>query len=324
MNKSEIDQNIIERIKQLEDKYKVMGQDMASYLDGLLYADYLKYWDYINLDSLLGLQQPKTHFPDEMIFIIYHQITELYFKLIRWEMSQIHEHEHPDDEFFKARLIRINNYFEHLCHSFTIMTEGMEREQFLKFRMSLLPSSGFQSAQYRMIEIGATDLINLVHLDKREEFDPYSSIEELYDSIYWKEGATELASGKKTLTLKHFEDKYSAEFIRLAETTKSTNFYRQYLTHYVGHESAEELKELLRRFDLLTNVEWPLAHYRSAVRYLQRDPEDIKATGGTNWQKYLPPRFQKVIFFPELWTEEEQKEWGKGWVLKQLSGKQES
>jgi len=320
MNKSEIDQNIIDRIKQLEEKYKVMGQDMSSYLDGLLYADYLKYWDYINLDSLLGLQQPKTNFPDEMIFIVYHQITELYFKLIRWEMTQIHEHEHPDADFFKARLQRINNYFEHLSHSFTIMTDGMEREQFLKFRMSLLPSSGFQSAQYRMIEIGATDLINLVHMNKREGLDADSSTEALYESIYWMEGATELASGKKTLTLKHFEDKYSEEFMRLATATRSTNFNRLFLTQYQDHEDVDALKELLKRFDLLANVEWPLAHYRSAVRYLQRDPEDIKATGGTNWQKYLPPRFQKVIFFPELWTEEEQQEWGKGWVMKQLAG----
>lgn len=320
MNKSEIDQNIIERIKQLEEKYSVMGQDMTSYLDGLLYADYLKYWDYINLDSLMGLQQPKTHFKDEMIFIIYHQITELYFKLIRWEMGQIHDHAHPDMEFFTMRLKRINNYFEHLNHSFTIMTEGMEREQFLKFRMSLLPSSGFQSAQYRMIEIGATDLINLVHTTKRDSFDPYASVEDLYDSIYWKEGATELASGKKTLTLKHFEEKYSDEFIRLATSTKSTNFYRLYLLHYREMEENDSLKDLLKKFDLLANVEWPLAHYRSAVKYLQKDPEDIKATGGTNWQKYLPPRFQKVIFFPELWTTREQEEWGKGWVLRQLSG----
>ncbi|GAB5527789.1 MAG: tryptophan 2,3-dioxygenase family protein [Roseivirga sp.] len=319
MNKSEIDQNIIDRIQQLEEKYKVMGQDMSSYLDGLLYADYLKYWDYINLDSLLGLQQPKTNFPDEMIFIVYHQITELYFKLARWEMDQIHKLEHPNVTFFTERLQRINNYFEHLCHSFTIMTDGMEREQFLKFRMSLLPSSGFQSAQYRLIEIGATDMINLVHLTRRDEFHPYSTIEELYEGIYWQEGATELASGKKTLTLKQFEQKYSEEFIRLAVATKSTNFNRAFLTHYADLEEAEELKQNLRRFDILANVEWPLAHYRSAVRYLQKDPEDIKATGGTNWQKYLPPRFQKVIFFPELWTEEEQKEWGKGWVLKQLN-----
>jgi tryptophan 2,3-dioxygenase len=56
------------------------------------------------------------------------------------------------------------------------------------------------------------------------------------------------------------------------------------------------------------------------VRYLQKDPEDIAATGGTNWQKYLPPRFQKRIFYPELWSEEEQTNWGKGWVEKEVFG----
>ena len=320
MNKSEIDQKILDRIEQLAEKYDAMGQDLASYLDGLLHADYLKYWDYINLDSLLGLQQPKTGFPDEMIFIIYHQITELYFKLIRWEMKQVHEGEHPNVKEFTLRLNRINNYLEHLCHSFVIMTEGMEKEQFLQFRMSLLPSSGFQSGQYRMIEIGATDMINLVGMEHRDDFDDYSSLDQLYDCIYWKTGATELKSGKKTLTLEHFEEKYSKEFLHLAEDTKTTNFYQLYLKHYKTLEGAEGVAKQLRRLDLLANVDWPLAHFKTAVRYLQRDPEDIAATGGTNWQKYLPPRFQKVIFFPELWSEEEKLEWGKHWVLKQLSG----
>ena len=315
MNKSEIDQNILDRIQLLAEKYDAMGQDMSSYLDGLLHADYLKYWDYVNLDSLLGLQQPKTDFPDEMIFIIYHQITELYFKLVRWEMRQIHEANHPNSEFFVARLKRINNYFEHLCHTFGIMTDGMEKEQFLKFRMSLLPSSGFQSAQYRMIEIASTDMINLVNLEIRDQFDNYSTMDQMYDAIYWKTGATELKSGKKTLTLEHFEEKYSKEFLYLAEDTKWTNFNQLYHKFYKDNE---EVKAELRRFDLLANVDWPLAHYRSAVRYLQKDPVDIAATGGTNWQKYLPPRFQKVIFFPQIWTQEEKTNWGKHWVRDQL------
>ena len=320
MNKSQIDQDILERIQKLEEKYEAMGQDMSSYLDGLLYADYLKYWDYINLDSLLGLQQPKTDFPDEMIFIMYHQITELYFKMALWEMEQIQNHKHPDVDFFVARVKRINNYFENLCHSFNIMTDGMEREQFLKFRMSLLPSSGFQSAQYRMIEIGSTDMINLVNLDKRDQFNQDSTIEEMYESIYWLTGATELATGKKTLTLRQFEEKYSEAFIRLGHKTRKTNFARLFAEFYSDDDKNESLKEQLKRLDILANVEWPLAHYKSAVRYLQKDPEDIKATGGTNWQKYLPPRFQKVIFFPALWTAEEKNEWGKSWVKTNVFG----
>jgi tryptophan 2,3-dioxygenase len=67
----------------------------------------------------------------------------------------------------------------------------------------------------------------------------------------------------------------------------------------------------LKNLDQNVNVNWPLAHYKSAVKYLQNQPSDIAATGGTNWQKYLPPRFQKRIFFPELWSEEEINDWGK-------------
>jgi tryptophan 2,3-dioxygenase len=76
----------------------------------------------------------------------------------------------------------------------------------------------------------------------------------------------------------------------------------------------------LRQLDVNININWPLSHYKSAVRYLQADPEDIAATGGTNWQKYLPPRFQKRIFFPELWNENETNEWGKGWVKSVVFG----
>ena len=61
-------------------------------------------------------------------------------------------------------------------------------------------------------------------------------------------------------------------------------------------------------------------HYKSAVRYLSQDKNDVRATGGTNWQKYLPPRFQKRIFFPDLWSEEEQENWGRQWVLNALKG----
>src|SRR6185295_297812 len=74
---------LLGRIKLLENKYQLDGQDVASYLDGLLQSNYLNYWDYINLDALLNLQHPRTSFADEKTFIIYHQITELYFRLIR-------------------------------------------------------------------------------------------------------------------------------------------------------------------------------------------------------------------------------------------------
>jgi len=309
---------IEERLARLQEKYEAMGQDMTSYLDGLLYADFLTYWEYIHLDTLLSLQTPKTPFPDEEIFIMYHQVTELYFKLALHECKQITAAQALSTEFFAARLKRINNYFEALTQSFGIMVDGMEKDQFLKFRMSLLPASGFQSGQYRMIEIYATDFIHLVARDKRDEL-TNAPIEDQFEYLYWKFGATELSTGKKTLTLKQFEKKYSKTFIELGKANIRHNFNALYLQLENNNTATAELKNELRQLDINVNVNWPLVHYKSAVRYLNREPEEIKATGGTNWQKYLPPRFQKRIFYPSLWSDEEIENWGKGWVEKALS-----
>ena len=308
MNK---EQQLANLLSQLEHKYNKTGQDMMAYLEGLLHANYLNYWDYVNVDTLLTLQQPETDIPDELIFIIYHQITELYFKLILSEMEQLTIAPELNATFFAKRLKRMNAYFKNLTHSFEIMIEGMEKEQFLKFRMSLLPASGFQSAQYRMIEICATDMIKLVDKDHRNKFNSNSSINEMFEFIYWKAGATELASGKKTLTLTQFEDKYTTQLIDLANKYQSLNLWRLYQNLGESDKKNPELLNELRNFDTHVNVKWPLVHYKSAARYLQKAPEDIAATGGTNWQKYLPPRFQKRIFFPELWSEKEMEEWGK-------------
>lgn len=314
-----ISPEIEERIALLQEKYEAMGQDMVSYLDGLLYADFLTYWDYIHLDTLLSLQSPKTPFPDEEIFIMYHQITELYFKMALHECKQIAQNQNLNADFFATRVKRINRYFDSLTQSFAIMVDGMDKEQFLKFRMSLLPSSGFQSGQYRMIEIYSTDFINLVAKDKREEL-ASAPIEDQFEYLYWKFGATELSTSKKTLTLKQFEKKYSKSFIELAKncTTHNFNALLQQL-QYEG-KSSQALEDELRSLDAHVNINWPLVHYKSAVRYLNREPEEIKATGGTNWQKYLPPRFQKRVFYPSLWTSEQLDNWGKAWVEDALSG----
>ncbi|TFG76795.1 MAG: tryptophan 2,3-dioxygenase, partial [Flavobacteriales bacterium] len=209
--------HIESQISKLEEKYKDSGQDLSAYLDGLLYQRYLTYWDYIHLDTLLSLQVPRTYFPDEEIFIMYHQITELYFKLILHEQKQIVDDKSQNIDFFLEKARRINSYYEALISSFSIMIKGMEREQFLKYRMALLPASGFQSAQYRMIEIYATPLQNLVHHRDRSRFSHVNSIEELYENIYWKKGATDLATGEKTLTLKQFEYRYTPRLIRIAK-----------------------------------------------------------------------------------------------------------
>lgn len=311
---SSLDPGLRDLLTRLQQKYDVMGQDLSSYLDGLLHADYLTYWDYIHLDTLLSLQNPKTRFPDEKVFIVYHQITELYFNLVLWEIDQLVNKTDLDKTFFTARLDRMIRYFENLCSSFDIMSEGMERDQFLAFRMSLLPASGFQSAQYRLIELRSTDAINLVDPQRRPGLEG-KPLEEQMEYLYWRSGATELKSGKKTLTLRQFEEKYGQEFLETAQKHSGKNLLRIYESKFHGQQ---EVISRLRQFDQLANVFWPLSHMKSAAKYLKKDPEDIKATGGTNWQKYLPPRFQKIHFFPTLWSDAEKADWGRSAVEKAM------
>ncbi|SEK91504.1 Tryptophan 2,3-dioxygenase apoenzyme [Maribacter orientalis] len=307
-------EKIQSQISKLEEKYKNSGQDLSSYLDGLLHQRYLTYWDYIHLDTLLSLQVPRTHFPDEEIFIMYHQITELYFKLILHEQKQLVDEKTGNLDFFIEKVRRINSYYTVLISSFSVMIKGMEREQFLQYRMALLPASGFQSAQFRMIEIYATPLENLVHVSERAQYSSESTVEELYEHIYWKKGATDISTGEKTLTLKQFEYRYTPRLIRIAKQVKNSTIYHKYLSLPNDLQQNESLVEALKTLDVNANINWQLMHMGSAHRYLRRESGDIEATGGTNWKEYLPPSFQKIIFFPELYSEKELNNWGKQWV----------
>ena len=90
--------------------------------------------------------------------------------------------------------MRISRYFDMLSNSFTVMAEGMEPEQYLKFRNTLTPASGFQSAQYRKIEFASTELINLIDIRYRDTIDRTSSFKNAYDHLYWQ------AAGKNHMT----------------------------------------------------------------------------------------------------------------------------
>lgn len=317
----------LERIKILKKKYTSIGQDLDAYLDGLIYANPLTYWDYIEVDTLLSLQKPKTDFPDEKIFIVYHQITELYFSLISHEIEQICKNgknvseigadlgwcEELNPSFFIDRLKRINKYFEALTYSFDIMRFGMEREQFTKFRMSLLSASGFQAASYRYIEIASTDLKYLVHESLRDQL-MESDIHTQLDNIYWRRGAVVESTGDKTLTLVDFESKYLVKFHDFAELYQPMNLWKKYQALSSEAKANPALIKEMRELDVNVNINWPLVHFRTAAQYLAQKGGESKGTGGTNWQNYLPPHFQKRVFYPELWSQQELNEWGKSWV----------
>ena len=171
-------------IDDLQKKFEAINQKTDTHLEGLLWAKPITYWDYIQTDALLNIQTHRTTLPDEMVFIMYHQVNELLFKMILWEINQVTTSSQLTTQFFTERVTRISRYFDMLTTSFDIMGDGMEVEQYMKFRNTLTPASGFQSAQYRTIEFASTDLINLIDFRFRATIDrntPYShAFEHLY------------------------------------------------------------------------------------------------------------------------------------------------
>ena len=305
---------MLAQLRRLQQRYAADGQDLAAYLEGLYHARYVSYWDYIELDTLLSLQRPLTTFPDETIFIVYHQITELYFKLCLQEYEQLGDLAQPTLHEVLLRLNRVNRYFDTLIDSFEVMVDGMDKQQFLEFRMSLMPASGFQSVQYRFIELASTSLANLVPEEKRRLLGDAPTHEEFMGCIYWQAGATVEETGAKALTLVEFERKYTAPLVAFARRFEHRNAWAVVQRLPETERRHPKLVRTLKQLDVNVNINWPLMHYKSAVRYLQRDPTDVPATGGTNWRSYLPPKFQRRIFYPQLWTAQELEEWGRGWV----------
>ncbi len=300
-----------ELLEKLKQKYDAMGQDLDTHLEGLLYGKPITYWDYIQTDALLNLQVQRTTLPDELVFIMYHQINELLFKMILWEIRQVSYHQELTAEFFSERLMRISRYFDMLTSSFQIMTEGMEVEQYLMFRATLTPASGFQSAQYRKIEFATTDLINLIDARFRDTIDRNTPFEHAFEHLYWQAAGKNFKTGKKSYLLSAFEKKYKTEFIDFAEEYNTINLYAKYKSLPESVRKDPKLLEAMRHLDHTINVTWVMAHYNTAVKYLNHGAEPEVATGGSDWAKYMLPKYQRRIFFPDVWTEQELADWGK-------------
>lgn len=295
---------------QLKEKYEAINQDADDYLEGLLHSKPINYWDYIHTDALLSLQIQRTVFPDEMVFIMYHQINELLFKMVLSEIDQVAKSKELNSELFTTKLMRISRYFDMLTSSFSIMKDGMDIDQYNKFRTTLIPASGFQSAQYRKIEFASTELINLIDKRFRDTIDRNSSYENAFEHLYWQAAGKDYKTGKKTYTLTVFEERYKDEFIKFTKFYSNNNLYSKFKTLPKEAKENKELIEAMRHFDYTVNIKWVMAHYNTANHYLNIGGKTAEATGGSEWVKYMHPKYQKRIFFPDLWTKQEIKEWG--------------
>ena len=295
---------------QLKKKYDAIGQDVNVHLQGLLHSKPMNYWDYIQTDALINLQRQRTDQPDEMVFIMYHQVNELLFKMILWEIDQVATSDELTTDFFAMKLGRVSRYFDMLSTSFEIMGDGMEVEQYMKFRNTLTPASGFQSAQYRMIEFASTELINLIDNRFRATIDRDTPFKHAYDHLYWQAAGKNHETGEKSTMITLFEEKYMDDFVVFMQRYNTTNLW----TKYQGLPEAErkdlKLQNAMRHYDHTVNVLWVMAHLNAAKKYLESGKEKAEATGGSDWTKYMHPKYQRRIFFLDLWSENELENWG--------------
>ncbi|WP_299884667.1 tryptophan 2,3-dioxygenase family protein [uncultured Lacinutrix sp.] len=303
-----IDQELTEK---LEEKYKAIDQNVNIHLDGMLHSKPITYWDYIQTDALLNLQIQRTTLPDEMVFLMYHQVNELLFKMILWEIDQVANEENMTAAFFETKMMRISRYFDVLTSSFTVMKDGMDVEQYNKFRNTLTPASGFQSGQYRKIEFASTELINLIDNRFRETIDRNTPFEHAFEHLYWQAAGKDYKTGKKSYLLTAFEEKYKDEFIRFAQFTNTHNLWTIFKKLPQEVREDEDLVKAMRHYDYTVNITWVMAHYNTANHYLNIGGKTAEATGGSEWVKYMHPKYQRRIFFPDLWSKQELEDWGK-------------
>jgi tryptophan 2,3-dioxygenase len=297
-------------ISELKDKHEDLSQDINLHLEGLLHSKQLTYWDYINPDALLNLQIQRTEFPDEMVFITYHQINELIFKMILWEIEQVATTKDITVETFEDKIMRVSRYFDMLTTSFNVMSKGMSPDQYNKFRLALSPASGFQSFQYRLIEFASTELINLIDVRFRATIDRNTPFEHAFDHLYWQAAGKDFKTGKKSQLLLNFEKKYKERFITFMKVYNIKNLWSIYKSLSNKNQQNKSLIKAMRHLDYTVNITWVMAHYNTAKFYIESKSGNSISTGGSDWHKYMHPKYQKRIFFPDLWTKKELENWG--------------
>lgn len=285
----------------------------------------LTYDDYIGLETLLSLQKTLTSYHDELIFLVYHQQTELWFRLVIHEIERcIRALMATSADIINATdaIRRINRYFSILINSFNVLLEGLSTEEFLIFRQAFGSASGFQSVQFRVIEILVglksedsdslsteinlpTDIKNISHSPKK------------LATFYWENACKNFSTVEPTLTLVNFKKKYQASLNNLYQKREIASlisaFYHVVSDRICGVEGIVEIleklfkdgkekaiielaEELLKMDESI--VDWKRIHLKVAAKHLG---EMRYGTGKTKCTEYLRKSIVKQRYLPELY-----------------------
>lgn len=254
----------------------------------------MSYGDYLGLDALLAAQKPLSGQHDELLFIVIHQVQELWMKLLTHELSLAMQHIRADDlrPAFKATA-RVSRIQRQMVEAWEVLTT-MTPHDYLAFRASLGSSSGFQSWQYRLLEIrmGAREAFYLkphrhrpeIHAELAAAFAAPSIYDEALRLLARRGLPVPEAVLARDLTQQHAPDP--------GVEAAWAEVYRDAERHFDLYELAEELVDLEDAFQT-----WRFRHLSTVERIIG----GRQGTGGSAGVSYLRTALEKR-FFPELWS----------------------
>ena len=253
----------------------------------------MSYGDYLHLDAVLGAQHPLSPAHDEMLFIVQHQTSELWMKLMLHELGAATTAVAADrlQPAFKM-LARVSKIMEQLVHAWDVLAT-MTPPEYSAIRPYLSSSSGFQSWQYRCIEFGLGNKNKAMLSPHRHAPLRLAQVEAAWraPSLY-DEALRLLARRGLALPISHVERDWTQPYSASdAVEAAWLAVYRDPSTHWDLYQLGEELIDLEDAFRL-----WRFRHVTTVERIIGFK----RGTGGTNGVGYLRQMLD-VVLFPEIW-----------------------
>jgi tryptophan 2,3-dioxygenase len=253
----------------------------------------MSYGDYLHLDELLGAQHLRSGAHDEMLFVIQHQVTELWMKLLLHELRAAIAAVAADQlqRAFKM-LARVSKIMEQMVHAWDVLAT-MTPPEYSTIRPSLASSSGFQSWQYRQIEflLGNKNAAMLKPHEHRSDL--LAQVQAAHDapSLY-DEALRLLARRGLAVPASHVERDWSEPYAASVGVEQAwLVVYRNPEAHWDLYQLGEELMDLEDMFRL-----WRFRHVTTVERVIGFK----RGTGGTGGVSYLR-KMLDVVLFPEIW-----------------------
>lgn len=246
-----------------------------------------RYGEYLALDAILGAQHPRSSDPNELLFIVQHQTSELWMKLALHELAGARAAIRRDDlpPAFKM-LARVSRIMEQLVHAWDVLAT-MTPSEYSAIRPHLGTSSGFQSWQYREIEFILGNKNRAMLAPHAANGQRHERLQQAFDAPSLYDEAIAL------LARRGFPIDVAARSGSVNPTVEQAwlAVYRAPREHWELYELAEELVDLEDAFRL-----WRFRHVTTVERIIGFKP----GTGGTSGVEYLR-RMLDVVLFPELW-----------------------